>query len=83
MTMHQAFIRAAWPKAFFNDLELTGFAFVNLLDRSILTQISASYYASNAWTLSAYGSANIGGMTSEWGSFPQRLSAIMALVLYL
>lgn len=82
-TMHQAFVRAAWPKAFVNELELTGFAFVDILDGSVLTQISARYYASSAWTLAAYGSANIGAVRTERGSFPQRFSAIFAIVYYL
>ncbi|WP_437588900.1 hypothetical protein [Sorangium sp. So ce1000] len=80
---HQLFVRAAWPKAFVNDLELSGFAFVNLLDGSVLTQIAANYYASDKWTLAAYGSANIGDGRTERGSLPQRLSGILSIVRYL
>lgn len=80
---HQVFVRAAWPKAFVKELELGGFAFVDLLDRSVLTQISVSYFASDAWTFSAYGAANIGESTTERGSLPQRFSTIFSVVRYL
>jgi hypothetical protein len=39
--------------------------------------VAASYYASGAWTLSAFGSANLGDERSERGSFPQRASWIL------
>ena len=81
--MHQIFVRAAWPKAFVSNLELTGFAFVDLLDGSTLTQVAASYYLSDAWTLAAYGTANVGGARTERGSFPQAVSAILQIVCYL
>jgi hypothetical protein len=83
MSMHQIFVRAAWPKAFVNDLELSGFAFVSLLDGSTLMQIAANYNATDKWTLAAYGSANIGSGQTERGSLPQRLSGIFSIVRYL
>jgi hypothetical protein len=82
-TMHQAFVRASWPEAFVERLELSSFALVDLLDGSVLTQLSASYYLSDAWTLSAFGSANLGDARSERGSFPQRASGILQLTRYL
>ena len=54
VSQHQMFVRASWPQAFTRDVELSAFAFVDLLDGSVLSQLSASYYLSDAWTASAY-----------------------------
>jgi hypothetical protein len=80
---HQAFVRASWPRAIVSELEVTAFALADLLDGSAVTQLSASYYLSDAWTASAYVSANVGGERSERGSFPQRVSTIVQLTRYL
>lgn len=82
LTRHQAFLRADWQDAFVVHLELTALAFVNLYDGSTLAQLSASYDVSDAWTVRAYVSANIGGARSERGSAPQAASAILQLVRY-
>lgn len=82
VTRHQVFARVDWRDAFISHLELSAFAFVNLYDGSTLAQISASYYVSNAWTVGAYLSANVGGAYSERGSLPQAASAIVQLVRY-
>jgi hypothetical protein len=81
--MHQIFVRVDWPKALVDHLEITGFAFVSLLDASILSQITASYYLSNAWTVGLSLGGNLGGARSERGSFPQAASGIVELILYL
>jgi hypothetical protein len=81
--MHQGFVRASWPQAFVKELELSSFALVDLLDASVITQLSASYYLSDAWTMSAFGSANLGEAHTERGSFPQRVSGIVQLTRYL
>ena len=65
------------------NLELTAFAFVDLLDGSVLSQVSANYYLSSRWTASVYLSSNLGPTRSERGSFPQRVSSIFQLTLYL
>lgn len=83
ISQHQLFVRASWPRAFVTELELTGFAFVSLLDASVLSQLSANYYLSDAWTASAYVSANFGEGRSERGSFPQRGNAILQITRYL
>ncbi len=83
VTQHQAFVRASWPRAFTTELELSAFAFVSLLDGSVLSQVSANYYLSDAWTVSAYGSANLGQGRSERGSFPQRGNVIFQVTRYL
>lgn len=78
----QLFVRAAWPRAFTPDLELGAFAFVSLLDGSVLSQLSASYYVSDAWTVSAYASGNFGASRTERGSVPERGNAILQLTRY-
>ena len=80
---HQMFVRADWPRAFTPDLELSAFAFVSLIDGSVLSQLSASYYLSDAWTASAFVSGNFGDGRSERGSFPQRGNVILQLTRYL
>ena len=80
---HQAFIRAAWPKAVVSDLEIDAFAFVSLLDGSVLSQLSASYFVSDAWTAALYASVNLGDAASERGSFPQQGNLIFQLTRYL
>jgi hypothetical protein len=82
VTRHAVFLRADWPDALVSHLELSGFAFVNLYDGSVLTQLAANYYVSRAWTVSAYVSANIGSAHSEYGSQPVSSSAILQVVRY-
>jgi hypothetical protein len=83
VSQHQMFIRADWPRAFTPHLELSAFAFVSLMDGSVLSQISASYYVSDAWTASAFVSENFGAGRTERGSFPQRGNLILQLTRYL
>ena len=82
VTRHAVFLRADWPDALVSHLELSGFAFVNLYDGSVLTQLAANYYVSRAWTVSAYVSASIGGAHSEYGSLPVASSAILQVARY-
>jgi hypothetical protein len=81
--MHQLFVRTAWPKVFVKELELTSFAFVDLLDGSTLAQVAGSYFLSDAWTIAIYGTANLGAARTERGSLPQLGSLTAQLVLYL
>lgn len=83
LTRHQTFARVSWPRAFLSDLELSALAFVNLTDGSALAETAASYYLSRRWTASGFLSGNLGAARSEHGSFPQRISAILQLTLYL
>ncbi|HUJ87467.1 MAG TPA: hypothetical protein VLX30_11510 [Burkholderiales bacterium] len=82
MTREQLFLRAAWSDAFVPHLELSGFALVNLYDRSRLVQFGASYYLSDRWTLGAFLSANVGTADSERGSLPQARSAVLQALYY-
>jgi hypothetical protein len=81
-TRQQIFLRGDWTDAFVSDLELSGFAAVNLYDGSSLAQLSASYYLSDQWTIGAYLSANLGSLRSERGSFAQAGSATLQLIRY-
>jgi hypothetical protein len=83
VAQHQVFVRASWPRAFTPDLELSAFAFVSLLDGSVLSQLAASYYVSDAWTASAFVSGDFGNGSTERGSFPQRANVILQLTRYL
>jgi hypothetical protein len=83
VTQHQAFVRVDWPNALVDHLQLGAFAFVDLLDGSVLTQASAAYFLSDRWTIAAYGSANLGAGRTERGSLPQAASGILQAVLYL
>jgi hypothetical protein len=82
VSQQQLFVRASWPQAFTPDLELSGFAFISLLDGSVLSQLSASYYVSNVWTASAFVAGNFGDRRTERGSVPQRGNAILQLTRY-
>jgi hypothetical protein len=81
-TREQLFLRAAWSDAFVPHLELSGFALVNLYDRSRLAQLGASYDLSDRWTLGAYLGANLGRADSERGSLPQAASAALQACYY-
>ncbi len=82
LTRQQAFLRVNATDAFTPGLELTALAFVDLYDGSSLVQLQASYYLSNAWTIGAYVSGDLGGVRSERGSLPQAASAVVLLVRY-
>jgi len=82
VSKHQMFVRASWPRAIGPDLELSGFAFISLLDGCVLGQLSANYYVSGSWTASAYASANVGDSRSERGSIPQRGNLTLELTRY-
>ncbi len=81
-SQHNAFVRLAWPNALVDDLEIDGFAFVNLRDGSTLTQVAASYAMSDRWTFTLLGGANLGTPQSERGSLPQAASGIAEVVRY-
>ncbi len=82
MSRQQIFLRADWTDAFIPHLELSAFAFVNVYDGSTMTQLSASYDLSDAWTVGALVGANLGASHSEWGSSPDAASAILRAVKY-
>jgi hypothetical protein len=55
---------------------------VDLYDGSTLTQLTASYAATNLWTIALLGSANLGARRSEFGSVPAALSGLLVLKRY-
>ncbi|MBV8168109.1 MAG: hypothetical protein JO021_15035 [Alphaproteobacteria bacterium] len=79
---HSAFLRADWVDAFVPKLELAGFADIDLHDGSTLLQLTADYYLSNAWTIGALATANLGDVRSERGSLAQAGSVLVRLVRY-
>lgn len=82
LSRQQFFLRADWNDAFIDKLELSAIAFVNAYDGSTLTQIAATYYLSDTWTVGALAGASIGAARSERGSLPEQASAIAQLVRY-
>jgi len=82
LSQHEIFLRADWTDAFVSNLELSGFSYVNLADGSSLTQLSAAYYLSSAWTIGAYATAALGGPHTERGSLPTAHSFIVQAVRY-
>ncbi|HYK10250.1 MAG TPA: outer membrane lipoprotein-sorting protein [Gemmatimonadales bacterium] len=71
MARRQLFLRADRSDALIRDLELTGFAIVDLSDGSSLVQLAANYVVSDNWTLAAYVPLYLGGPHTEWGSLSQ------------
>lgn len=81
LTRRRIFLRADWVDAFVERLELSGFALVDN-DGSTLAQASASYAWSDRWSSAAYVTGYFGGPRTEFGSLPQRGSAIVSVTRY-
>ena len=81
-TRHQVFLRADWTDALISQLELTALAFVNLTDGSSLTQLSAVYHQSDAWSFGVYATGDLGSRRSERGSLPLAASATLQAIRY-
>ncbi len=79
---HTFFLRADRTDAFIPNLELSGFARVDLRDGSSLLQATADYYLSNAWTMGALAAASIGGRRSDQGSLSPAASVIFKVARY-
>jgi hypothetical protein len=79
---HRLFLRAAWTDAVIPRLELSAFSLVDLGDGSATAQVQASYPLSDAWSVSALASANLGRRRSEFGSVPEAGRGIVQLVRY-
>jgi hypothetical protein len=82
VTKHRLFVRADWTDAFLFNLELTGFALIDLYDGSTLAQLTANYVVSTVWSVALLGSANLGARRSEFGSLPASLSGLLSIKLY-
>ena len=82
VSQHQLFARFAWPRFLSPDFEVDGFAFVGLIDGSVLSQLSFSDYLSRDWTLAAFISANFGAPRSERGSVPEAATLTLQITRY-
>jgi hypothetical protein len=76
------FVRVDRTDAFVPKLELSGFANVDMYDRSGLLQLSADYYLSDAWTVGGIASATYGGSHSDFGSLPTAGSVLFRVARY-
>ncbi|HLG98114.1 MAG TPA: hypothetical protein VKX49_17495 [Bryobacteraceae bacterium] len=79
---NSVFLRADWIDAFIPHFELTGFINTDMHDGSSLFQIAADYYLSNAWTVGAQVSADVGGRRSDFGSLPQSTAILFKVARY-
>jgi|HubBroStandDraft_5_1064220.scaffolds.fasta_scaffold60939_2 hypothetical protein len=75
------FSRVYWQNAFVKNLTLSGFILADFRG-SILAQTSADYYLSPRWTVGAIVDAFAGARHSDFGSLPQRGSALVKLTRY-
>ena len=76
------FLRAYWQNAFIKNLTLSSFAVFDLRDGSSVAQASADYYLSPRWTVGAIVDAYGGARDSDFGSLPQRGSALLKITRY-
>ena len=81
-TEQAAFVRADWTDAFGINLELSGFANVDLRDGSGEAQGEAEYYLSNAWTVGFLAAADFGSRRSDFGSLPTAYSFLLSFRRY-
>jgi hypothetical protein len=77
------FARTAWQNAFTNNLNLSGFAAADLRDSSGLAQFSADYNLSAQWTVGLLADVYFGARRSDFGSLPQKVSALLWMTRYL
>jgi hypothetical protein len=81
-TEQAAFIRADWTDAFGVNLELSGFANVDLRDGSGQAQGEADYFLSNSWTLGILAAGDFGSPRSDFGSLPTSYTVLLSLRRY-
>jgi hypothetical protein len=77
------FARAAWQNAFIKDLNLSGFAAADLGDASGLAQFTADYNLSALWSVGLLADVYFGARRSDFGSLPQKASALLRMTRYL
>jgi hypothetical protein len=82
ISTHAAFLRADWQDAFLPHLELTGFTSIDLQDGSTLTQVTADYALSDAWSIGALAAASLGRSRSSQGSIAQGAAGILKVARY-
>jgi hypothetical protein len=77
------FLRAYWQNALVKNLTLSAFVIHDVHDGSFLAQGSADYYLSPRWSLGAIIDAYGGARQSDFGSVPQRGSALLKMTRFL
>jgi len=82
ISRHSIFLRFDWVDALVPRLELAGFINTDLYDGSGLLQLSADYYASDAWTVGGLVTANLGTSRSDFGSLPQAWNLRLKVARY-
>ncbi len=78
-----AFVRADWVDALVPKLDLSAFAFADLLDGSARIQLTADYYLSGRWTVGGLVLVDAGARRSDFGSLPQAGSLLLRVTRYL
>ena len=76
------FLRAYWQNALVKNLNVSAFAVADLHDGSTLAQASVDYYLSAHWTVGAIVDVYSGARQSEFGSLPQRGSALLKIARF-
>jgi hypothetical protein len=76
------FSRIYWQNAFVKNLMLSGFVLADIHDGSSLAQLSADYSVSARWTVGAIIDSYRGAWRSDFGSLPQRGSALAKFTRY-
>ncbi|HEY7888616.1 MAG TPA: hypothetical protein VIC29_10355 [Steroidobacteraceae bacterium] len=82
-TEQAIFVRADLTDAFGLNLELSGFANVDLRDGSGQAQGEADYYWSDAWTIGLLAAGDFGSRRSDFGSLPAAGSILLSVRRYL
>jgi len=82
LTRNSLFLRADRQDAFVPNLELSGFALLDMHDGSTLAQANASYYLSRQWTIGAQVGATFGSKHSDFGSLPDEGSFFVSVSRY-
>lgn len=83
LSRREAFASWVWPRAFGQDIRLSGFAVRNLGDQSTFAQAAAAVDISDSWTLNLLLALNVGAPRSEYGSLPQQGRVSLQLRRYL
>lgn len=82
VTRNSLFLRADRQDAFIPNLELSGFALLDMHDGSALVQANANYYLSRQWTIGAQVGATLGDRHSDFGSLPGAGSIFVSVSRY-
>jgi hypothetical protein len=82
VTRQSVFLRAYWQNALVKNLTLSAFVLNDLHDGSSLAQGSVDYYLSSRWTVGAIIDVIRGARQSDFGSLPQRGSALFKVTKF-